>query len=120
MISRTNASSLLVATIIAGLTITSLAAAQEAGPGVVDPGHPRVNEVNAREANQQRRIAQGEKSGRLTPAEAAKVQSREANIQSHEAADMAAHNGHLTKREQRNLNRRENHASKAIYRKKHN
>jgi hypothetical protein len=33
---------------------------------------------------------------------------------------MAAHNGHLTKAEQRNLNRRENHISHSVYRDKHN
>jgi hypothetical protein len=38
-----------------------------ASPGQVDPGHPRVNEVNARETNQQNRIANGVKNGTLTP-----------------------------------------------------
>jgi hypothetical protein len=37
-----------------GLMLTSFAIAQTdtsgAGPGVVDPGHPRVNQVNGREA----------------------------------------------------------------------
>jgi hypothetical protein len=33
---------------------------------------------------------------------------------------MAAHNGHLTKGEQANLNKRQNNASKNIYAKKHN
>jgi uncharacterized lipoprotein YajG len=32
-----------------------------AGPGQVDPSHPRVNEVNGRETNQQDRIANGVK-----------------------------------------------------------
>jgi hypothetical protein len=120
MISTPRIPTLLLATVAASLSFTTLASAQEAGPGVYDPGHPRVNEVNAREANQQRRISQGEKSGQMTPAEAAKVQKREAHIQSREAADMAAHNGHLTKKEQRNLNHRENRASREIYHKKHN
>jgi hypothetical protein len=113
--------STLVPALAAAFSLTSIVSAQEpAGPGVYDPGHPRVNELNAREANQQRRINQGVQSGRLTPAETAKVEKRESNIQSREAADMAAHNGHLTKQEQRNLNHRENHASKSIYKKKHN
>ena len=38
---------------------------QGAGPGKDDPSHPRVNEVNAREQNQQNRIANGVKSGEL-------------------------------------------------------
>jgi hypothetical protein len=33
---------------------------------------------------------------------------------------MAKHNGHLTKAEQRHLNRRENRVNRAIYRDKHN
>jgi hypothetical protein len=33
-----------------------------AGPGVVDPGHARVHQVNGRETNQQNRIANGVKN----------------------------------------------------------
>jgi hypothetical protein len=36
-----------------------------AGPGIVDPGHARVNEVNGREANQQQRIANGVSSAKF-------------------------------------------------------
>ena len=49
----------LVVLAVGGLMFVGSAIAQStnntsgAGPGVVDPGHPRVNEVNAREANQQ-------------------------------------------------------------------
>lgn len=91
-----------------------------AGPGVVDPGHPRVNEVNQRQQNQQNRIANGEKSGALTPRESARLERQQARINRSEKRDMAAHNGHLTKREQANLNRRQNRASASIYAKKHN
>lgn len=91
-----------------------------AGPGVVDPGHPRVNEVNRREQNQQNRIANGEKSGALTPRESARLERQQARIERSEKRDMAAHNGHLTRREQANLNRRQNRASANIYAKKHN
>ena len=44
---------------VGGLMLAGSASAQTstttsgAGPGVVDPGHPRVNEVNRREENQQ-------------------------------------------------------------------
>jgi hypothetical protein len=85
-----------------------------------EPGHPRVNEVNQREVNQQNRINQGIKSGQLTPQETSHLETREANLQSTEAKDEAKHNGHLTKAEQRNLNHRENKISRSIYRKKHN
>ncbi len=90
-----------------------------AGPGVVDPGHPRVNEVNGREQNQQDRIANGEKNGTMTPGQAAHVERQEQHIENQEKRDMAAHNGHLTKGEQRQLNREQNHTSREIYRDKH-
>ena len=90
-----------------------------AGPGVDDPGHPRVNEVNGREQNQQDSIANGEKNGTLTPGQAAHLENREQHIDNQEKADMAAHNGHLTKNEQRQLNREQNRTSRQIYRDKH-
>ena len=89
-----------------------------AGPGVVVADHPRVNEVNAREKNQQDRIANGEKNGALTPGQAAHLENREQKTENQEKADMAAHNGHLTKAEQRQLNKEQNKTSKQIYRDK--
>ena len=91
-----------------------------AGPGAHDPGHPRVNQVNRRQTRQQKRIAQGINNGSLNPKEAAHVEKREAGVQRQEQRDMAKHNGHLTKAEQRQLNRRENRISRSIYRDKHN
>jgi hypothetical protein len=87
---------------------------------VVDPGHPRVNQVNRRETRQQDRIANGVKNGSLSPQEASHLEKREAHLEQTEKKDMAAHNGHLTKAEQLRLNRRENHISHSIYRDKHN
>jgi hypothetical protein len=109
---------------LGGLLVTGSAIAQTAtsgaGPGVVDPGHPRVNEVNRREESQQKRIANGINNGSLNPKEAANLEKREASVQKQEQADMAKHNGHLTKAEKRQLNRRENRISHSIYRDKHN
>jgi hypothetical protein len=116
----------LLALAVGGLMFAGSAAAQTAtttsgaGPGVVDPGHPRVNEANRREANQQRRIANGIKNGSLSPKETAHLEHREAGVQRQEQRDMAKHNGHLTKAEQRQLNRRENRISRSIYKDKHN
>ncbi len=93
---------------------------QGAGPGVVDPGHPRVNEVNARQQNQQDRIANGVKSGELTPKETGKLEKQQQHIDNQEKRDMAAHNGHLTKAEQNKLNKEQNKASKDIHKDKHN
>jgi len=90
-----------------------------AGPGVVDPGHPRVNEVNGREQNQQNRIANGLKNGTLNSKQAGNLEKRETAVQNREKKDMAAHNGHLTKAEQRGINRQQNRISKSIYKDKH-
>jgi hypothetical protein len=106
-----------------GLLLAGSAAAQTnkaAGPGAVDPGHPRVKQVNRRQTRQQKRIAQGVKSGSLSPKETAHLEKREASVQHQEQRDMAKHNGHLTKAEQRQLNRRENRISRSIYKDKHN
>jgi hypothetical protein len=90
-----------------------------AGPGVVDPGHPRVNEVNQREQNQQDRIANGLQNGTLNSKQAASLEKRETAVQNREKKDMAAHNGHLTKAEQKGINRQQNRISKSIYKDKH-
>ena len=91
-----------------------------AGPGQVDPGHPRVNQVNRRETNQQKRIANGIKSGQLTPAETRRLERGEQRLQKNEQRDMAKHNGHLTKKDQRQLNREANRMSARIAKDKHN
>jgi hypothetical protein len=97
-------------------TTTSL----PAGSGAVDPFRPRVNQVHRRQTRPQKRIAQGVKSGSLSPREAARLEKREAGVQRQENRDLAKHNGHLTKAEQRQLNRRENRISRSIFRDKHN
>lgn len=99
---------------------TQASGASGAGPGKVDPGHPRVNQVNGREGNQQQRIANGVKSGQLTPGESARLERGEQRLQHNERKDMAADGGHLTRQDQRQLNKEENHMSKRIYKDKHN
>jgi hypothetical protein len=123
----TNRISKFLLILAAGALMIGAAAAQGqdsntsgAGPGVVDPGHPRVNQVNQREQNQQDRIANGEKNGTMTPGQAAHVERQEQHIENQEKADMAKHNGHLTKGEQRQLNKEQNKTSREIYRDKHN
>jgi hypothetical protein len=122
MINQISKSLLILA--VGGLMFTGSAIAQTtttsgAGPGVVDPGHPRVNQVNGRETNQQNRIANGVKNGSLSPKQTSNLENREANVQNREKKDMAAHNGHLTKAEQNGINRQQNRISKSIYKDKH-
>lgn len=112
-----NWSSFLV--VAAGSLALSVAAyADDTHPSPVDPGHPRVTEVQQRQANQQDRIAKGIANGALTPVEAQHLEKREAGIERHKDAALA--DGHLTKPELKSLNRQENRTSRAIHRKKHN
>jgi len=85
----------------------------------VDPGHPRVNQVNGREENQQQRIGNGIKSGQLNSQQAANLEKRETSVQNREQKDMAKNNGHLTRAEQKGINRQQNRISKSIYKDKH-
>lgn len=85
-----------------------------AGPGVKDPGHPRVNQLNRREGRQQKRIGNGVKNGTLNSKQTAHLEKRETNLQNRETKDMSKHNGHLTKAEQKGLNRQENRISRSI------
>ena len=109
---------------VGGLMFLGSAAAQQdntsgAGAGQVDPGHPRVNQVNQRETNQQNRIAYGVKNGQLTPGQTARLERGEQRLQNNEKKDMAKDNGHLTKQDQRQLNREANRMSGRIYKDKH-
>ena len=112
--------------VVGGLLFAGSAAAQTtnattsgAGPGVVEPGHPRVNQVNSREQNQQQRIANGIQKGTLSSKQASNLEKRETAVQNREKADMAKHNGHLTKSEQAGINRQQNRISHSINEDKH-
>jgi hypothetical protein len=78
------------------------------------------NEVGQRRENQQDRIAQGIRSGQMTAGEASRAEGRQQNINRSIAADRAANGGRLTQQERQNINRRQNGASRQIYRQKHN
>jgi hypothetical protein len=116
--------SLLVLAVGGLMTIGSAAAQQSntsgAGAGQVDPGHPRVNQINRRETRQQARIANGVKNGQLSPGETRRLERGERRLQNNEKKDMAKDNGHLTKQDQRQLNREANRMSRRIAVDKHN
>lgn len=99
---------------------TDTSGASGGGPGKYDPNHPRVNQVNGREANQQQRIANGVRSGQLTPKETANLEKGEQRLNNNERKDMAADNGHLTKQDQKQLNHEANKMSNKVYKDKHN
>jgi hypothetical protein len=105
------------ALILASLCCTALGSSLALAQTV--PDHPRVNEVNQRLDNQQARINQGVANGTMTGKQAAHDEAHDANIAKRESVDEAKHNGHLTKGEQRRLNRSENKNSRRIYNQKH-
>jgi len=75
--------------------------------------------VNQRRENQQDRIAQGVRSGRLSPRETAHLESHEARLNHEIRDDRREHDGHLTAPERRQVNRQQNRLSNSIYRDKH-
>ena len=76
--------------------------------------------IPPRQRNQQRRIAQGVKSGQLTAGETARLETREARLNKQFAAERKANGGVLTPGERAQANRELNRTSRAIYRDKHN
>lgn len=78
----------------------------------------REAQVERRANRQQKRIAQGVKSGQLTPKETANLERHEAKLDKDIAKAEA--DGKITKKEQVKLNKEENRDSKKIFRKKHN
>jgi len=84
------------------------------------PATAAMSRVNTREANQQGRIANGVKSGQLTPRETSHLENREANINHEVRNDRAANGGKLTSQERAQVNHQQNNTSKQIYNDKHN
>ncbi len=97
---------------------TSATPATPATPATNTPAHKHLN-INQREENQQDRIAQGIKSGKLTPGDAAQLEQQQQRIDSKVATDRAANGGKLTKKEKQQIRRRQNRASHNIYKEKH-
>ncbi len=88
----------------------------------VNHGQPAVmarNAINARSFNQQQRIGQGLRSGQLSSAQAARDLNRQQNIHNSVVADRRANGGRLTPQERQNIYRRQNNASRQIYRQRH-
>jgi len=112
------------------LTLTSLAltvligsggtAIAQSAAGVPDPGHPRVNEVQQRIDNQENRVDRGISDGQINAKQAAHDDSKLAHEQSSLNHDQAKNDGHITKGEQKNLNKRLNKGNRQIYRQRHN
>lgn len=99
---------------------TAVAQSATTAPGAFVPGHPRVNQVNRRQVKQQARINQGVCNGTVNPNEARRLERGQQRVQRHKQYLMNQNNGHLTKAEQRHINRMQNRQSKRVYNAKHN
>jgi len=77
-------------------------------------------EIGQRRENQQDRIAQGIRSGQMTPGEAARQERREQGLNREIAGMRQANGGTLTPSERKLVNRQQNRQSRQIYREKHN
>ena len=75
---------------------------------------PRVDQ---RQANQERRIDRGEKSGALNEKEAARLEKGQARVQKME--NQAVADGKVTKKERARLEKAQDRQSRRIYREKH-
>jgi hypothetical protein len=94
---------------------TLLATAALALPaGAQTSSTPRIDQ---RQANQERRIEQGEKSGALTGKEAARLEKDQARIQKME--NKATADGKVTRKERARMEKAQDRESRRIYREKH-
>jgi uncharacterized membrane protein YebE (DUF533 family) len=75
---------------------------------------PRIDQ---RQANQERRIEAGEKSGQLNQREAARLEKGQARVQKME--NKATADGKVTAKERARIEKAQNKESRRIYREKH-
>jgi hypothetical protein len=94
--------------VIAGATGSAFAQSQW------DKDHPRRAEVNARLANQNKRIDQERKSGQITKGQAHQLHAEDHALRQEERTMASTNGGHITKSEQRSLNQQENQVSNQI------
>jgi|SRR5215467_4326416 len=101
---------------IAALTLSlgGFAATAMAGETPWQKEHPRRTEVNARLANQNRRIDQERREGEISKSQARQLHREDHAIRQEERTMASTNHGHLTKAEQRSLNQQENQVSRQI------
>jgi hypothetical protein len=99
-----------------GIAQNAVPAAPVAAPAQnnFDKTHPRRAEVNSRLRNQNARVDNKVAEGKMSKGEAAKIHAQDHSIRKEERRDAAANGGHITKAEQKHINKQENHVSKEI------
>ena len=97
--------------------IAAIIAATFALPGFVLAQTTSTPRIDERQANQEKRIDQGVKSGELNKKEAARLEKGQARIQKMENKAMA--DGKMTKKEKARIEHAQNVESRKIRREKH-
>jgi hypothetical protein len=82
------------------------------------PGAHDYN-INQRKIDQQDRIGNGVKDGKLTAGQTAHLEHQEAGINREERGMRAQDNGHLTRQDRQTIHAQQNQESRRIYRDKH-
>jgi len=109
--------SLLGTIMTVALLVSGVSGAALAQPYV--PGHPRVNEIDQRLENQQDRVDAGVRNGQINARQEARDNALDSKVAQQLSADEARHGGHITRCEQRQLNRELNRNSARIYNQRH-
>ena len=83
------------------------------------PSADKDTHIGTRKDNEQKRIQEGIKSGRLTPQEAAQLEKQQKRIRQETRQMRAANGGKLTAAEKAKIQRQQNRASQRIHAQKH-
>lgn len=102
----------LLSTLIAAALVATV-------PAISSAQRSNAQGVNEREHNQKVRVVRGAKSGNLTKKETARLAAQQARIRAFEARNRRDGDGYSA-RERARTQRRQNEASRDIFRKKHN
>ena len=99
--------SILAGALLAGTATMSFAADEKEG------------RIKQRKEKQQKRIANGVKSGELNAKETARIEHNEAKLNKEIRTERKENGGTLTNKEKAQVNRQQNKISKEIYKEKH-
>lgn len=107
----TNGSRIAIAILTLGIVAGT---AELANAETWNQAHPRRAEVNARLANQSRRINQERREGEITARQARALHAQDRFMRKEERFMARQNGGHITRSEQRSLNQQENAVSREI------
>ncbi len=91
-----------------------------AGASAQTTTYNQRHSIQARQNNQQARLAHGVQDGQITQKGAARAEANQAKIASEKHTDRAADNGHLTAQDRHQIARQQNRDSRGLYDRNHN